>query len=164
MHSILLRGWFWLRILCVTGPTKHLHSQKQSAHWAVSVTAQVVLCWLGSWLDCNLWLFWVSGISWNLIDSAGITGVQCLNAADSGDIQLSEWKITWISYIWTPKSSLHLINPFNWILTESWLRWWYTVGWAILSESVYFWMLYIVVRITVWAVYVLYLWEIYGLS
>ncbi len=32
------------------------HSQKQSAHWALDVTAQVVPCWLGSWLNCNLWL------------------------------------------------------------------------------------------------------------
>ena len=33
-----------------------LHSQKQLAHWAVDLTAQVVPCWLGSWLNCNLWL------------------------------------------------------------------------------------------------------------
>ncbi len=32
-----------------------MHSQKQSAHWAVDVTAQKVLCWLSSWLSCNCW-------------------------------------------------------------------------------------------------------------
>ncbi len=34
----------------------HLHSQKQLAHWAVDVTAQVVPCWLGCWLNCNFWV------------------------------------------------------------------------------------------------------------
>ena len=32
-----------------------LHSHKQSAHSAVDVTAQVVPCWLSSWLNCNFW-------------------------------------------------------------------------------------------------------------
>ncbi len=117
-----------------------IHSQKQSAHWAVDVTAQVVPCWLGSWLNCNLWL--VLG-QWNQLAfqliQLDITGVHCHNADDSGDIQLSERKITWVSCIWTPDSSLHLISPFNWILTETWLRWWYTVGWAISSESIDGW-------------------------
>ncbi len=39
-----------MRLSCV-----RLHSQKQSAHWAVDETAQVVPCWLGSWLKCNFW-------------------------------------------------------------------------------------------------------------
>ena len=116
--------------------TNFLHSQKQSAHWAADVTAEVVPCWLGSWLNCNLWLVLVSGISlyysWVSLES---TGVHCRN--DSGDIQLSERKITWVSFIWTHQFSLHLISPFNWISTESWPRWWYTVEWAIFSESVF---------------------------
>ncbi len=38
------------------------------------------------------------------------------------------------------KQSAHwavdVFSPSNWISTESWLRWLYTVGWAIFSESV----------------------------
>ncbi len=56
------------------------HSQKQSAHWA-----QVVPCWLGRWLSCNLWL--VLG-QWNQLAfqliQLDITRVHCLNAPDSG--------------------------------------------------------------------------------
>ncbi len=54
----------------------------------------------------------------------------------SGNIQSYQQEITWVSCIWTPEPSLHLISPFNWISTENWLRWLYTVGWAISSESV----------------------------
>ena len=93
--------------------------------------------WFGSWLNCNLWL--VLG-QWNQLAihliQLDITGINCLHAADSGDVQLSEREMTLVSCLWTPESSLHLISPFNWISTESWLRWWYTVGWAISSESV----------------------------
>ena len=120
-------GWSFM-------PTNH--SQKQAAHWAVDVTAQMVPCWLGSWLNCTFRL--VLG-QWNQLTfqliQLDITGVQRLNVAHSGDIQLSEGKITGVSCIWKPESSLHLISPFNWITTESWLRWWYTVGWAISSPS-----------------------------
>ncbi len=103
--------------------SREVHSQKQLAHWAVDVTAQVVPCWLGSWLNCNPWP--VLG-QWNQLVfqliQLDITGVHCPNATDSGDIQLSEQKITWVSCIWTSESSLHLISPLNWISTESWLR------------------------------------------
>ncbi len=78
----------------------HLHSQKQSAHWAVDVTAQVVPCWLGSWLNCNLWLV------------------------------LGQWNQLSLHHYW-----MHSLL----ISTESWLKWWYTVGWAISSESVTLW-------------------------
>ena len=37
--------------------------------------------------------------------------------------EISEWGI--------------VISPLNWISTESWLRCWFTVGWAVSSESVY---------------------------
>ena len=69
--------------------TPEPHSQKQSAHLAVDVTAQVVPCWLGSWLNCNLWL--VLG-QWNQLGfqliQLDITGAHCLNAPDSG---VSSW-------------------------------------------------------------------------
>ncbi len=82
-------------VTCVTSvfPLLPLHSQKQSAHWAVDLTAQVVPCWLGP----------PGGSNWS---------------------------------IWSHGSSLNLISPLNWISTDSWLRWWYTVEWAISSESV----------------------------
>ena len=32
---------------------KKIHSQKQSAHWDVDVTAQVIQCWSSSWLKCH---------------------------------------------------------------------------------------------------------------
>ncbi len=117
--------------------TVAIHSQKQSAHWAEDVTAQVVPCWLGSWLNRNFLLVqgqWTQ-LAFQFIQ-LDITWFHCLNAADSCDIQLSERKITWVNCIRTPESSLHLISPLNWISTESWLRWWYTVGWAVSSESV----------------------------
>ena len=50
-----------LRLTLITGPGVFFlflcipHSQKQSAHWAADVTAQVVPCWLDSWLKCNFW-------------------------------------------------------------------------------------------------------------
>ena len=103
------------------------NSQKQSAHWAVDITAQVVSCWLGSWLNRNFWL--VLGLWTQLAfqpSERKITWVSCINTVDSGDIQPSEWKIIWDSCIWTPGFTLHLIIPLNWISTESWLRWWYT--------------------------------------
>ncbi len=115
----------------------NVHSQKQSAHWAVDVTAQMVPCWLGSWLNRNFWL--VLGqrtqLAFQFIQ-LDITWTHCLYAADSGNTQLSGWKISWVTCIWTPESSLHLISPLNCISTEPWLRWWYTVGWAVSSESV----------------------------
>ncbi len=114
------------------------HSQKQSAHWAVDVTAQVVPCWLGSWLNCNFWL--VLG-QWTQLafqsSEQKTTWVSYAKTVDSGEIQPSEQKITWLGCIWTPESSLHLTSPLNWLSTETWLRWWYTVGWAISSESAY---------------------------
>ncbi len=65
------------------------HSQEQSAHWAVDVTAQVVLCWLGSWLNCNVWLVlgqWTQ-LAFQFIQ-LDITWVQCFNAADWMENQL----------------------------------------------------------------------------
>ncbi len=52
-------------------------------------------------------------------------------AVNSGDIQSSEQKNIWVSYIWIPESSLNSFSPLTWILTESWL------GWAFLLR-VYF--------------------------
>ncbi len=31
------------------------HSRKESAHWAVDVTARMYACWLSSRLRCNFW-------------------------------------------------------------------------------------------------------------
>ncbi len=105
------------------------HSHKQSAHWAVDVTAQVVPCWLGSWLNRNFWL--VLGQRAQLaiqFIQLDITWVHCLYVADSGNTQMSGWKISWVTCIRTPVSSLHLISPLNCISTETWVRRWYTVG------------------------------------
>ncbi len=83
--------WWWIIIFHAESShsDSNVHSQKQSAHWAVDVTAQVVPCWLGSWLNCNLWL--VLG-QWNQLAfqliQLDITGVHCLNAPDSG---VSSW-------------------------------------------------------------------------
>ncbi len=111
--------------------TLHIHSQKQSAHWAVDVTAQLVPCWLSSWPVLR-------PLTWVYFPFIGldITWVSCFRTVSPGDIQSREQKITWVSYIWTPESSINLISPPNWISTQRWLRWWYTVGWAISSESV----------------------------
>ncbi len=121
--------WFHVRI-------KEPHSQKQSAHWAVDVTAEMVSCWLGSWLYRNFWL--VLGqraqLAFQFIQ-LDITWFHCLYVADSGNTQLSGRKISWVTCIRTPVSSLHLITPLDCISTETWLRWWYTVGWAVSSES-----------------------------
>ena len=68
-----------------------LHSQKQSAHWAVDVTAQVVPCWLGSWLNHNYWL---------------VIGPWIQLAFKS-----SERKITWVSYTKTVDSGIS--KPVN---------------------------------------------------
>ncbi len=68
------------------------HSQKQLAHWAVDVTAQVVPCWLGSWLNRNFWLVlgqWTQLAFWS-----------------------SKRRTTWVSYIirhWTQVMS----SPVN---------------------------------------------------
>ncbi len=95
------------------------HSQKQSADWAVDVTAQVVPCWLGSWLKCNFWpvlrpltqvYFTFTGLD--------ITCISCFKTVNSGDIQSRERKITRVSYIWACQSSLDLISPPNWISTQ----------------------------------------------
>ena len=58
----------------------------------------------------------------------------CIKTMDTGDIQPSEWKVTLVCCIWTPESFLNLTRPLNWILTKSWLRRWYAVGWAVSSE------------------------------
>ena len=68
-----------------------MHSQKQSAHWAVDVTAQVVPCWLGSWLNRNYWL---------------VLGPWIQLA-----FQSSERKITWVSYTKTVDSGIS--RPVN---------------------------------------------------
>ncbi len=117
---------------------RKLHSQKQSAHWAVDVTAQMVPCWLGSWLNCNFWLVLRqrTQLVFQFIQ-LDITCAHCLFSADSCNTQLSGQKISWVTCIRTPESSLHLISPLNCISTETWLRWWYTVGWAVSSESVW---------------------------
>ncbi len=116
-----------------------LHSQKQSAQWAVDVTAQVVPRWLGSWLNRNFWLVLgqTAQPAFQFIQ-LDITWVHCLYVADSGNTKLSGRKISWVTCIRTPVSSLHLISPLNCISTETWLRWWYTVGWAVSSESVFY--------------------------
>ena len=44
-HCFSSLPFFSVRHLC--------HSQKQSAHSAVDVTAQMIPCWLGGWLGCN---------------------------------------------------------------------------------------------------------------
>ena len=111
-----------------TWPTRKkivtVHSQKQSAHCAVDVTAQVVPCWLSSWLNRNVWL--ALGQSTQLafqFIQLDITWVHCRYAADSGNTQLRGRKISWVSCIRTGESSLHLISPFNCISTQTWLRW-----------------------------------------
>ncbi len=127
---------------------QRIHSQKQSAHWAVDVTAQMVPCWLGSWLNHNFWL--VIGqraqLAFQLIQ-LDITWVHCLYVADSGNTQLSGRKISWVTCIGTPESSLHLISPLNCISTETWLRWWFTVGGAVSSESVW-WCIALTLRVS----------------
>ena len=55
---------------------------------------------------------------------------------DSRDMQPSEWIFIWASCIWTPKFSLNLISQSNWISTENWLRWWYSLVWGISPKSV----------------------------
>ena len=47
-----------------------MHSQKQSAHWAVDVTAQLVPCWSNSWLKRNFWLVWELWKSGNLVTTS----------------------------------------------------------------------------------------------
>ena len=42
--STFEKGWF---------PVWNVHSQKQLTHSALDMTAQMVPCWLGSWLRCN---------------------------------------------------------------------------------------------------------------
>ncbi len=119
------------------------HSQKQSAHRAVDVTAKAVPCWSSSWLKRNFWpvLRPLTRVYFQFT-GRDITWVSCFKTVDSGDIKSREWKMTWVSYIWTPESSLNLISPPNWISTERWLRWWYTVEWAIFSESTVYYYLF----------------------
>ena len=74
----------------------------------------MVPCWLGSWLSRNFWL--VLGQRTQLIFQfiqLDITWTYCLYADDSGNTQLSGWKISWVTCIRTPESSLHLIIPLN---------------------------------------------------
>ncbi len=78
-----------------------------------------------------------AGISVNSVGYHRSPLSQCTSCTWLRCIHLSERKIAWVSFIWTPEFSLHLFNPFNWISTETCLRWWYTVGWAIFSESVW---------------------------
>ncbi len=51
-------------------------------------------------------------------------------------VKSKEWKTSWVRCIWKPDSSLNLISPCTWVLTESWLRRWYTVEWAVSFQSV----------------------------
>ncbi len=97
-----------------------VHSQKQSAQWAVYITAQMVPCWFGSWLKCIFWpvlrlltqaMFPFTGLD--------VTWASCITTVDLGAIKSSEQKISWVSYIWTPESSLNLISPLTWISTEA---------------------------------------------
>ena len=116
-------------------------SQKQSAHWAaVDITAQVVPCWLGSWLKCNFWPVlrqppWVY-FPFTRLDATWVSSIKTVN---SGDVLSCVWEITWVSSVWTPESSLNLIRPLYWISTERWLRWWNSSGvsyflWECLPE------------------------------
>ncbi len=52
-----LSSWCGNGKLCRNATAGHskVHSQEQSAHWAVDITAQVVPCWLSSWLKRNFW-------------------------------------------------------------------------------------------------------------
>ncbi len=93
-----------------------IHSQKQSAHCAVDITPQVVPCWLGSWLNCNLWL--VLG-QWNKL------AFRLRTENHLGQLHLNTQVFP------------AFIQPIQ-LNIESWLRWWYTVGWPISFESVGF--------------------------
>ncbi len=95
-----------------------LHSQKQSAHWALDVTAQLVPCWLSSWLKCT---FWPVLILVTQVYHLSIIWVSCFRTASPGNIQSREQKITRVSYILKPESSLNLISPPYWILTQRWV-------------------------------------------
>ncbi len=57
IREVMLMLLFHGHLCCMTISERLcMHSQKQSARWAVDVTAQVVPCRLGSWLSCNFWL------------------------------------------------------------------------------------------------------------
>ena len=49
-----------------------------------------------------------------------------------GQLHLNSWAYRKLSLFDTKD----LISPFNWILTESWPKWWYTVELAVSSEGV----------------------------
>ena len=67
-------------------------------------SAQVVPCWLGSWLKRNFCPVprqtWVC-FPFTALD---VTWVSCIKTVDLGNIQSIERKITLVSYIWTPES------------------------------------------------------------
>ena len=69
-------------------------------------------------------------------ESVTYTEINKWSQQDGGDTQSSEWKTSWVRCIWKSDSSLNLISPRTWVLTESWLRRWYTVEWAVPSGSV----------------------------
>ncbi len=90
-----------------------LQSQKQSAHWAVNATAQVVLCWLGSWL--RSWLVKCSWLrSWFFcyvpLSRLYVTWISCIKTVNSGDIQSCEQNIT--------ENNLSQLHLNTWVFPE----------------------------------------------
>ncbi len=69
------------------------------------------------------------------------------NAVNSGDIKPNELQFCSpliidlkfsliLACTWAANLFLILISPLTWVSTVRWLTWWYTVEWAIISESV----------------------------
>ncbi len=74
-------------------PTILLHSKKESAYWAVDVTAQMYACWLSIWTafiwPCRLYIyFWPIKTNEN-VGLMKFTGVEWIITADGISLLLS---------------------------------------------------------------------------
>ena len=109
----------------LTAYTMYTHSQKQLVYWAIDVMVEFYACLFRRSLMCNSWTvilllkkmsFW---LTWLEIIFRTLTFLKSL----------------FVKRNITPGNSLMNISTHNWTLTESCLRWWWTVKWAIPSES-----------------------------
>ena len=110
-----------------------LHSKKESAHWAVDVTAQMYACWLSGWLRCNFWIAFILSVRlyiyiWPIKNSKNVgliklTGVEWIITANSMYLLLRCTYAPQWGALRRELTQLTLCTAVKWRNTQSCLRW-----------------------------------------